>query len=112
MSKIYTKTSREPYLVTRSVAEAIAKDYADVNILQDTKMTIKHLEGTKIVLKSDLRSFDISYNDRDYYDRKAEISPRPQNIPAVEEQTEEEKERSKQAMLKAKENLRKAGIIK
>lgn len=112
MSKIYTKTQREAYLVTKSVAEGILKDLNDENVPPQTMMTIKHIEGTKMTTKADIRSIDVSYSDKDYWERKNELDPPKPFTPEIKKQTPEEEQRSKEAMLRAKENLRKAGIIK
>ena len=110
MSKIFIKTNREPFFVTKSIAEQIMKDFQDEKIPLQTVMTIKHVEGTKLTTKADIRSIDISYSDKDYWERKNEVEPPKQNFVSEPPMTKEEEERSRTAMLRAKENLRKAGF--
>ena len=110
MSKIFIKTNREPFLVTKSVAEQIMRDFQDEKIPVQTVMTIKHVEGTKLTTKADIRSIDISYSDKDYWERKNEIDPPKQNTHVEIPMTKEEEERSKQAMLRAKDKLREMGF--
>lgn len=110
MSKIYTKTQREPYLVTKQAAEEISKDHKDPNKPPQFVLTIKHLEGVKVVTKADIRSIDITYNDKDYWDKKKEVEPTPAYNPPTVIMTEEELKRSREAMLKTKEKLKQQGF--
>lgn len=110
MSKIFVKTNREPFLVTKGIAEQIMKDFQDEKIPPQTVMSIKHVEGTKLTTKADIRSIDISYSDKDYWERKNEIDPPKQVFTPEAPMTAEEEAKSKQAMLKAKENLKKMGF--
>jgi hypothetical protein len=112
MSKIFTKTNREPLLVLIEVAKKIQEDFKNDSIPKETLMSIKHLEGVKTLLKSDIRGIDLVYKDHDYYTKKSEIDPRPQNMPVQKEFTPEEEEASNKAMLRVRENLKKSGIIK
>lgn len=112
MSKIYTKTQREPYLVTKEVAKAIEQDHKDIKLPPNFVLTINHLEGTKIITKADIRSIDIIFNDKDYWDKKKELEPPKPYEPPDVKMTEEEREESRKAMLRVRENLIKQGIIK
>lgn len=111
MSKIYTKTQREPYLVTKEVASAIDQDHKDIKLPPGHVLTIKHLEGVKVITKADIRSIDIIFNDKDYWEKKREMDP-PKPFTPPPPMSAEELERSRSAMMRAKQKLIDAGIIK
>lgn len=112
MSKIYTKTQREPYLVTKEIATAIEQDHKDIKLPPSHVLTIKHLEGVKVITKADIRSIDIIFNDKDYWEKKKDMEPPKPFTPPEPEMSEEELNRSREAMARTRQNLIKMGIIK
>ncbi len=112
MSKIFIKTQREPLFVTKETATLISKDNEDDKVPPNQKIEIKHLDGVTQVLKADIRTIDISYSDKDYFEKKRETAPAETYVPKEVVMTPEEIARADVARRKVRENLVKIGIIR
>lgn len=66
MSKIYTKNTRNPFIVERKIAEKMHDDFITKRKSPDEMITLVHSTGKTSFLFGDIKGIDVTNNDNDF----------------------------------------------